>query len=125
MATFDYASTAEDVIEALAEAGDLIYVSRNDGTGEGVYDPETSTVVDATQDATRAAGAIQMNLEWGSVDGTLIHASDSRWMIAPDLGMTPKAGDTVTWQNERFVIVVCKPFAPAGIPLFYDVIARG
>jgi hypothetical protein len=124
VATFDYADIAATVVEMLAEFGEPLTLVRNDGGGGGTYDPDTSTVVDSPE-ATHTANAIQVQLESEMIDGTLIQANDRRFLIAPDLGLEPAPGDAVTYNARTFAVVSCQPMMPAGVPLAYDVIARG
>jgi hypothetical protein len=122
VATFDYDDIAATVTDALAEFGRPITLTRA-GAG-GVYDPDTSTVVDVAGEA-HSALALQVQLNFRDIAGTLIEANDRSFFIAPDLGVTPKSGDALDWLGERLTVVACQPLNPAGVPLAYTVIARG
>ena len=62
-------------------------------------------------------------LALGLVNGTAIQANDRREMMAAQ-GTTPTPADRLRIGAIRYAIIRCEPFAPGGVPLFYDLILR-
>lgn len=120
--TFDYASLASDASEMLEEFGQAITVTRP-GTG-GAYDPETGTVTGGTAQTFPGFGVV-LDYQQREIDGTLIQQGDRRVYIAPDIGVTPKTGDTVTLMDGAVVrVMASRPLAPAGVVVLLDVQVR-
>lgn len=117
--TFDYASTALDAAELLAEFGALVTLTR---ITPGVYDPITGTVVNT--EVTHTANGVKLDYEQRQIDGTNILQGDQRVYLDPLIAEAPQTGDTLTVGTEVFTVVKSRPLAPAGVVVLHDVQIR-
>lgn len=117
--TFDYAATARDAAELLAEFGAPVTLTR---ITPGVYDPATGTVVNAG--VTHTASGVKLSYEQRHIDGTSILQGDQRVYLDPLIAVAPQAGDTMTVGTEVFTVVASRPLAPAGIVVLHDIQIR-
>jgi len=103
--TNDYLADQADADELIEEFGQAAILTR------GATDhPATVVVLDYA------------NRE---VDGTRIQATDKRVLVAAGgLEITPKPSDRLKIDGTGHAIVQVKPFAPAGIVVFFEVQAR-
>lgn len=121
MSAFDYARLAGRAVDLLTKFGQPVTVTR---VQEGEYDPGTGT----GSDTSTAYVGIGVALEYrqDEIDGTLIRQGDRRVYIAPDLGVVPRTGDTVTLADGSVLdVVASRPLNPAGTVLLHDVQGRG
>lgn len=59
-------------------------------------------------------------------DGELIQFTDQKVLLSPTVGEVPDAEEhRLVVQGERKRIVAVRPFAPAGIPVYYELQVRG
>ena len=117
--TFDYAATARDAAELLAEFGAPVTLTR---ITPGVYDPATGTVVNSG--ATYTATGVKLNYEQRAIDGTNILQGDQRVYLDPLIAAAPQAGDTLTIGTDVFTVVASRPLSPAGVVVLHDVQVR-
>lgn len=120
-----YRDLAEGAAELIAELGQPCTLAR-EGTGGGVYDPETSTTTDASPDASYPGNAVKLDYETKDIDGTDIRSGDVRFLIGFDLQAEPKSDETITLTRDasKWRVVKCKPLDPGGFVVLYDVQAR-
>lgn len=114
----DWSGTAAEVTAALADVGFAVTLTRP-GTKTGpandpTFGPPTTHTLRVMQDT----------LGFGVIDGTTIRAGDVRLMCAAE-GIRPTTGDKITVQGKPYSVVLCEPFAPGGVDLFYDLLMRG
>jgi hypothetical protein len=116
-----YSDMAATAVELLEEFGQAVIVTRVE---EGEYDPSDGT---GTSTSTPYPGmGVALDYRQDQIDGTLIRQGDRRIYIAPDLGMVPKTGDTVTLAEGAVLnVVASRPLSPAGTVLLHDVQVRG
>lgn len=59
----------------------------------------------------------------GLIDGTAIKAGDRREMMAAE-GTAPEPSDRLLIGSTTYAIVRAEPFAPGGVPVYFDLILR-
>lgn len=116
---FDYASTAVDAAELLAEFGATMTLTR---ITAGVYDPATGEVPQTT--TTHTANGVKLDYEQRHIDGTNILQGDQRVYLDPLIAAAPQTGDTLSVGTEVFTVVKSRPLAPAGVVVLHDVQIR-
>lgn len=114
--SFDYSEIAGVVLELLAEFG-APAVLKVKGTSSG-YDPATGTATSAT--TPYPCTACNTQAERSYVDGTLIGEGARVFLVAPQGIPEPKPGMLLAWQGSDFAVTVCKPLAPGGVPVMYE-----
>lgn len=99
-------------------------------TGEGSYDPSTSTTTPVTQQYTVRIVAddfIQRGSGLASETNGLIQTGDKHIYIRPAAGVPkPRVGvDSIIFEGNRWVIHTMKEYNPSGVnPYLYEVYAR-
>lgn len=88
----------------------------------GAYDPATGSA--AITETLHTGVGVALNYSQNMIDGSAILHSDQRVYLNPQLGVTPKAGDKLTFAGEVHSVIASKPLAPAGIVLLHEVQAR-
>lgn len=113
--SFDYSEIARVVLELLAEFGAPAVLKAK---GAPVYDPATGTATAAI--TSYPCTACNTQVERSYVDGTLIGDGARVFLVAPQGIPEPKPGMLLAWQGSDFAVTVCKPLAPAGVPVMYE-----
>lgn len=115
-----YAELASDALDILTEFGQPVTVTI--ASTDSVYDPATSTNVNATTDYP-AVGAI-FDLSDKEIDGTLVQVGDKRIYVSaigvPDVSID----DRVTVGAVTYRVVDPNTVAPAGIAVLYNLHVR-
>lgn len=117
----DYAEIAEGVLESIAEAGQPVTLHRK-AAPSGPFvpgQPVTPTVLDYP-----GTGAL-FGYKQRDIDGTLIKHGDQRLLLAPQIEVAPKTGDTVTVGTKVYNVVDVGIVAPAGVAVLYKLQLRG
>ncbi|SEL12119.1 hypothetical protein SAMN05216359_105272 [Roseateles sp. YR242] len=117
---FDYAKTAATVLRLLARFGAPTTLKVKTGQ---VYDPATGTTT-ATE-TTYPCTACNTQAERSYVDGTLIGDGARVFLVAPQGIPEPKPGMKLVWQGADLAVTICKPLAPAGVPVMYELQVKG
>lgn len=116
-----YSDMAATAVELLTEFGQGITFG---SVTTGAYDPTTGTVTNTTTNYTGKGAAF--DYEQKDIDGTNIRQGDRRVYIAPDLGVVPKTGDTVTLADGTVLnVVASRPLSPAGTMVLHECQCRG
>lgn len=113
----DWMSIADEVTAALREVGFTATLIRPGLTVGPEWDP---TPLPPTEHTLRV---MQDTLGLGLIDGSTIRAGDLRLMCAAE-GIRPTTADRLTVQGVTYAVVLCEPFAPGGVDLFYDLLLR-
>jgi hypothetical protein len=117
----DWAEIADGAVEAIQEAGQSATMRRQ---FEAQYDPATATVTPLFADY--ACTLVDVAYSANDIDGTLIRASDRRLLVAPDIDQAPQSGDVFTLSDGALLTAInVKTTAPAGVPVLFEVQARG
>lgn len=117
----DYAEIAAGALESIAEAGQGVTLHRK-GAPSGPFVPG-QPVTPSVQDY-EGTGAL-FGYAQKYIDGTNILHGDQRLLLAPQIEVEPKTGDTVTVGAKKFSVVQVEVVAPAGIPVLYKLQLRG
>ena len=117
MAGFDYgksAATAERLLSKFGQRGAIrVQGERSD------WDDGPAAVTD------HPCTLAEMEYETSEIDGTLILANDSRYLVsAIGLTVAPSADAQIVVQGQAMEIVRAKPLAPAGVVVMWTVQAR-
>lgn len=116
----DYDEIASGALESIAEVGQPVTLHRKGPPGPFVPgQPVTPTVIDYP-----GTGAL-FGYKQRDIDGTLIKHGDQRLLLAPQIEVTPKTGDTVTVGAKVYNVVDVGIVAPAGVPVLYKLQLRG
>lgn len=116
----DYAEIAAGALESIADAGQPVTLHRKGPPGPFVPgQPVTPTVLDYP-----GTGAL-FGYKQRDIDGTLIKHGDQRLLLAPQIEVSPKTGDTVTVGTKVYNVVDVGIVAPAGVPVIYKLQLRG
>ena len=115
-----YDDLAEAASELLEEFGTGLVLKR---VTSGAYDPATGDV--ANTETTHAGFGAAFDYESRDIDGTKIKAGDHRILIGVAGMAEPEADDRVTISGRTFTVVRSRTLAPAGVPVVFDVQARG
>lgn len=113
----DWDAVAAEVAEALGDVGHTATMIRPTWTGPD-YDRQPGP------DQRIPVRLLGDTLALGLVNGTTIQAGDRREMMAAE-GVTPTPGDRLEIGTDSYAVIRCEPFAPGGVPLFYDLVLRG
>lgn len=94
----------------------------------GVYNPATGAV--AITDSTQSGSGIELLYRDQDIDGTLIAAGDTKFMLSPLTTSgrtlaTPEVGDTITIGGAVRPIKAVEAFAPAGLVIFINLQVGG
>jgi len=113
-------SIAREVDDALRE------VARDVGDGSFLVTLKTPAGGSATPWGTTAdtfteseLPAMVSSYPFDMIDGTLIRATDKRVMVSA-VGAVPTTADKLEIDGVDHAIVMVKPLAPSGVPLFYE-----
>ena len=116
----DYAEIAAGALESISEAGQAVTLHRPGPPGPFVPgQPVTPTVIDYP-----GTGAL-FGYKQRDIDGTLIKHGDQRLLLAPQIEVAPKTGDTVTVGAKVYNVVDIGIVAPAGVAVLYKLQLRG
>lgn len=116
----DYDEIAAGVLESVAEAGQPVTLHRKGPPGPFVPgQPVTPAVLDYP-----GTGAM-FGYKQRDIDGTLIKHGDQRLLLAPQIEVAPKTGDTVTVGAKVYNVVDVGIVAPAGVAVLYKLQLRG
>lgn len=115
--SFNYPATAATATRLLERFGAACTLIR---TTTGTYDPATGSDPVTTQSLPTTAAVFAYDQKY--IDGTLILQGDQLAYCAP--AVTPKQGDSFTWQGTTFSVIAVKPISPAGIPVLFEVQIR-
>ncbi|MDR0216187.1 MAG: hypothetical protein LBJ15_19630 [Comamonas sp.] len=116
----DYDEIAAGALESIAEAGQPVTLHRKGPPGPFVPgQPVTPTVVDYP-----GTGAV-FGYKQRDIDGTLIKHGDQRMLLAPQIEVAPKTGDTMTAGASVYNVVDVGIVAPAGVAVLYKLQLRG
>lgn len=113
----DWTGIAAEVAAALAEVGFTATLLRRGAATGPEWDPAQGP------DTPHPLTVMQDTLGLGLIDGSTIRAGDMRLMCAAE-GIRPTTADRVTVQGITYAVVLCEPFAPGGVDLFYDLLLR-
>ncbi len=113
----DLAETASELIEEFGTDLVLTHVV------SGAYDPATGDVTNT--ETTHTGFGAAFDYESRDVDGTKIKVGDQRILIAVAGMAEPEADDRVAINGKTFTVVLSRTLAPAGVPVVFDVQARG
>lgn len=113
----DWTVIAAEVAAALRNVGFAVTLHRKGTTTGPEWDPVQGP------DTPHQLTVMQDMLGLSQIDGTLIKAGDLRLMCAAE-GIRPTTADRVTVQSVSYAVVLCEPFAPAGVDLYYDLLLR-
>ncbi|KAF1706287.1 hypothetical protein [Pseudoxanthomonas sacheonensis] len=117
MASFNYPATAATATRLLTRFGATCTLVR---TTTGAYDPATGSNTVTVENLPTTAAVFAYDQKY--IDGTLILAGDQLAYCAP--AVTPKQGDSFTWNSATFTVIAVKPISPAGIPILFEVQIR-
>lgn len=116
----DYDEIAAGTLESIAEAGQPVTLHRKGPPGLFVPgQPVTPAVLDYP-----GTGAL-FGYKQRDIDGTLIKHGDQRLLLAPQIEVAPKTGDTVTVGAKVYNLVDVGIVAPAGVAVLYKLQLRG
>lgn len=119
----DYAEIVAGALESITEAGQSVTLHRKGPAGPaGPFvpgQPVTPTVLDYP-----GTGAL-IGYKQRDIDGTLIKHGDQRLLLAPQIEVAPKTGDTVTVGAKDYNVVDVGVVAPAGVAVIYKLQLRG
>lgn len=119
----DYAEIAAGALESIAEAGQPVTLHHKGPSGPpGPFvpgQPVTPTVLDYP-----GTGAL-FGYKQRDIDGTLIKHGDQRLLLAPQIEVSPKTGDTVTVGAKAYNVLNVGIVAPAGVAVLYKLQLRG
>jgi hypothetical protein len=115
---FDYASTATQAAEVLAEFGRAATITRS---VPGAYDPATGT--GSTADLVQSVFAVVLPYGDNMVDGSRVLATDQQAYVSAGTAV-PRAGDVMTWGADDLRIIEVKALAPAGTAVLYTMQVR-
>ncbi len=116
----DYTEIAAGALESISEAGQPVTLHRKGTHGPFVPgQPVTPTMIDCP-----GTGAL-FGYKQRDIDGTLIKHGDQRLLLAPQIEVAPKAGDTVTVGAKVYNVVDVGIVAPAGVAVLYKLQLRG
>ncbi|MFC3169226.1 hypothetical protein [Paracoccus fontiphilus] len=113
----DWTAIAAEVAGALSDVGHAGTLLRKGGFTGPEYDP---TPLPDQQIPVRLLGD---TMALGLIDGSTIHAGDRREMMAAE-GTVPTPADRLRIGATEYAIVRAEPYAPGGVPLFFDLILR-
>jgi len=113
----DWQAIAAEVAAALAEVGFAVTLHRPGAATGPEWDPTPGAPTD------HPLRVMQDMLGLGLIDGANIRAGDLRLMCAAE-GIRPTTADRVTAQGVSYAVIVCEPFAPGGVDLYYDLVLR-
>lgn len=116
----NYPSIAEGALSALADAGQPVTLTRK--ADPGPFIPGEPVV---TGDLNYSGIGALLGYKQQHIDGVSILQGDQRLLLAPQIGVQPMAGDTVTASGRTFNVVACEVVAPAGVPVLYKLQLRG
>lgn len=113
----DWNSVAGEVAEAIGDVGHTAMLIRDTGvTGpewDQSHNPPTEIPVKLLGDA----------LSIGLVDLTAVQYGDRREMMAAE-GVAPDPADRLRIGDTTYAIIRAEPYAPGGVPLYFDLILR-
>lgn len=115
-----YDNLAETASELLEEFGTDLVLTR---VASGAYDPDTGDVTNT--ETTHTGFGAAFDYESRDIDGTKIKAGDQRILISVTGMAEPEADDRVTVNGKTFTVVRSRTLAPAGVPVVFEVQARG
>lgn len=113
----DWTSIAAEVASALGDVGHSATLLRKGGwTGEE-WDPQP------LPDQEIPVHLLGDTMALGLINGSTIQAGDRREMMAAE-GTTPTPADRLRIGGTEYAIIRAEPYAPGGVPLFFDLILR-
>ena len=113
----DWLSIAAEVAEALGDVGHAATIIRQGEPTGPEWDPTPGETLEIP------VTLLGDTLALGLIDGSAIQAGDRREMMAAE-GTTPTAADRLRIGSTTYAIVRAEPYAPGGVPLFFDLILR-
>lgn len=113
----DWLGVAAEIAGALGDVGHTGTLLRNGGFVGPEWDP---TPLPDQEIPVRLLGD---TMALGLIDGSAIQAGDRREMMAAE-GTTPTPADRLRIGATEYAIIRAEPFAPGGVPLFFDLILR-
>lgn len=108
---------AAEIAAALGDVGHSATLLRPGGFTGPEWDPEP---LPPNELPVRLLGDM---IALGLIDGSTIQAGDRREMMAAE-GTTPTPADRLRIGSTEYAITRAEPFAPGGVPLFFDLILR-
>ncbi|AZV00270.1 hypothetical protein [Paracoccus kondratievae] len=112
----NWTAIAAEVAASLADAGHTGTLVRATFTGpewDQQPGPDERTPVKLLGDS----------IALGLLTGTAIQAGDRRELMAAE-GVTPTPADRIEIDGVGYAIIRAEPYAPGGVPLFFDLILR-
>ena len=115
----NYAQSAKTAKRLLTSFGQAMTLS---SITVGVYDPETSTVINTSIDTVADGVILPYSNGIENSPNSLIQQGDSQVLIS--LSVTPKPADTLTVGTVVYTIVNVKELAPNGTLILFDIQVR-
>ena len=115
----DWQAIAAEVAAALRDVGFSVTLHRSGGRDPASPEYDPTFLPDTDHPLTVMQDALGLS----QIDGTLIKAGDIRLICAAE-GIRPTQADRVTVQGVNYAVVMCEPFSPAGVDLYYDLVLR-
>lgn len=115
----DWSAIAAEVAADLRDVGFTATLHRKGGRDPASPEHDPIFLPDTPHPLT----VMQDTLGLSQIDGTLIRAGDVRLMCGAE-GIRPTTADRVTVQGVSYAVVLCEPFAPGGVDLYYDLVLR-
>lgn len=113
----DWQAIAAEVAGALGDVGHAATLLRKGEPTGPEYDPQPGP------DLEIPVKLLGDTIALGLVNGSTIAASDRREMMAAE-GTVPTPADRLRLDGIVYAIVRAEPYAPGGVPLFFDLILR-
>lgn len=113
----DWNAVAAEVAAALGDVGHQATILRAGVATGPEYDPTWGP------DLEFPVTLLGDSLALGLIDGTAIQAGDRREMMAAE-GVTPTPADRIQIGATIYAIIRAEPYAPGGVPLYFDLILR-
>lgn len=115
----DWTAIAAEVADALGDVGQAATLIRKGARDPASPEWDTAFLPDQEFPVKLLGDALGLGL----IDGTVIHASDRREMMAAE-GVTPTPADRLVIGDTSYAIVRAEPYAPGGQALYFDLILR-
>jgi hypothetical protein len=117
----DFAAAAIEMLSD-PEIGQAITLKRP-ATGD-TYDEDSGTVIEGSPETYPGFGVV-FDYKQNLIDGTNILQGDQLIYMAPDLGVTPEAGDTlILADGTQKQVIDSQPLKPAGQIVLHQMQAR-
>lgn len=115
----DWQAIADEVAEALGDVGHSATLLRKGGRDPESPEWEPEYLPDQEIPVRLLGDTVSLGL----INGSTIQASDRREVMAAE-GTTPTPADRMRIGSTEYAIMRAEPYAPGGVPLFFDLILR-